>query len=47
MDHKLFVIKTFRSSDFYCVPVARQYHGEFSVRVSPSMDHIYRTVKTV
>jgi Fe2+ or Zn2+ uptake regulation protein len=44
-DQELFVIKTFYSSGGSCVAVERQYHREFSVRVVPSRDTIYRTIK--
>jgi predicted DNA-binding transcriptional regulator AlpA len=44
-DQKVFVIKTFYSSGGFCVAVKRQYRREFSVRVAPSRDTIYRIIK--
>jgi hypothetical protein len=44
-DQKVFVVKTVYSSGRSCVAVKRKYSRDFSVRVAPPRDTIYRTVK--
>jgi hypothetical protein len=44
-DLKVFGIKTCHSFGGYCVTAERQYCRNFSVRVAPSRDAIYRIAK--
>jgi transposase len=42
---KTIVMKTFYYSGGSCVALERQYHEEYSGRVAPSSDSIYRIIK--